>query len=60
MMRIDITDIIFDVARGLSETGCFIKPQWGPVFMALSMGMATVAIRLKLTDRVYFTRKMPK
>ena len=46
MTRSDIADIIFDMARELSEVGCFIQPQWGPVLLVISMGMATVAIRL--------------
>jgi len=46
MTRIDCTDIIFDLARRLSEAGCYIKPPWGPVFLVFSMGMVTVAVRL--------------
>ena len=51
MTRIRIADIIFDLERGLSEAGCFVRPQWGPIFMPLSMGMATVAIRLIMFKR---------
>jgi hypothetical protein len=60
MTRIHIADIIFDAARGLSKAGYFVKPQWGPLFTALSMGIATVAIRLimfkqdRMLERVQF------
>ena len=58
MTRIDIAEIIFDMARGLSEAGYFIQPQWGSVFLVLSMGMATVAIRLIMFRHNRLTARM--
>jgi len=58
MARIDITDIIIDLARGLSEVGYFVQPQWGAVFLALSMGLATVAIRFVMFRQNRLTARM--
>jgi hypothetical protein len=57
MTRIDITDIIFDLARMLSEAGCLVKPPWGPVFMTFGIGLATVAVRLIMVKQNRLTAR---